>query len=81
MSDFTKVYIFIEMKDPHDPFTHSICGDYAMVDLGHDRVGIDYYNTVDDMFGAPFRFDNLEDEKALLNLLLLRDAKRRVKHG
>lgn len=81
MSEFAKVYVFIEMEDPHDPFTHVICGDHALASLGLDRLEVTYHNTVEDMFGAPFRFDNLEDEKALLNLLLLRDAKRRVKNG
>ena len=81
MNNYARVYIFVEMEDPHDPFTLGICGDHARVSLGSEEVRVDFYNTVDKLFDQPYLIGCLEDEKALLNLLLLRDAKRRLKNG
>ena len=81
MNNHAKIYIFMEMEDPHDPFTQGICGEHGMVSLGSEEVRVDFYSTADKPFDQPYLIGCLEDEKDLLNLLLLRDAKRRLKNG
>lgn len=76
MSDYSKIHIFCETKKGI-----FISGESGQITV-NGTLGcfiVDYFGEISAPFELPYEINSVEAEEALLNTLILRSAKRRIK--